>query len=117
MDATGFVARTRVRHPDIADEIDALDPDPNSTLTAGALARLTRRAVDSGDRATVITCFATALEAWNEGDDQVRNSIGLSYLRLLNFDDGRVDRAWAWPLLHPRLQDAARSAGTHPPQQ
>lgn len=101
MDATDFVNRVKVRHPAIADEFDVLKTEPNTTLAAYALARLTQRAVDGGDRPSVTTCFVTALESWDEGDEQVQNSIGLSYLCQLNFDDGRVRRAWAWPLLHP----------------
>jgi hypothetical protein len=115
MDALAFVAHVGARHPDIADEVGALDAAPNATLAAGALARLTRRAIDAGERPTVSACFDTVLVAWDEGDNSVQNSIGLSYLRNLNFKDGRVRREWAWQLLHPRLQDAAQSAGVQPP--
>lgn len=115
VDTSDFVALVKDRHPEIADEIDALDPEPNSTLASGALARFTQKAIDAGDRATVERCFETALVAWDEGADRVQNSVGLSCLRLLNFSDGRAERSWAWSLLHPRLRDVAASVGMQPP--
>ena len=114
VDAREFVAFVKSRHPELVEEIDLLDDQPNTTLSAGALARRTREAIDDGDRDVVRGCFQTALRAWNDGDDRVQNSIGLSFLAKLNFQDGRQQRAWAWTLLDPRLRDVATSVGNTP---
>ena len=113
MDAADFTALVRSRHPALAAEVDEADPNP--TLAAGALARLTQRAIDDGDGAAVRACLATALAAWDEGDDRVQNAVGLSYVRRLNLTDGRHTRAWAWAELPPRLRLVAASVGLTPP--
>lgn len=113
MDAAAFVALVRSRHPALAGDGDG--PDPNPTLAAGALARLTQRAIDDGDRAAVQACLATALAAWDEGDDRVQNAVGLSYIRRLNLTDGRHARAWAWAEVPARLRAVAASVGVTPP--
>ena len=114
VDAAAFVAFIKCRHPELVEEINLLDDQPNATLSAGVLARRTREAIDAGDRDAVRGYFETALRAWDDGDDRVQNSIGLSFLAKLNFRDGRRQRAWAWALLHPRLADAATSVGNSP---
>ena len=111
MDGTEFVALVRAEHPDLVEEIELLDPEPNPTLAAGALARRARAAIDQEDRTTVERCFGTAMTAWDEGSDRVRNAVGLSFLAKLNFADGRHQRSWALALLHPRLREEAISAG------
>jgi hypothetical protein len=113
VDAAAFVALVRSRHPALAGEID--DPAPNPTLAAGALARLTQRAIDGGDRPAVRACLATALTAWDEGDDRVQNAVGLSYVRRLDLTDGRHARAWAWSEVPSRLRAVAASVGLTPP--
>ena len=56
-------------------------------------------------------CFGVADRANRDGDDEVRNAIGLAFLAHLNFHDGKVQRAWAFALLPASLKEAAGSLG------
>ncbi len=46
-----------------------------------------------------------------DGDDDVRNAIGVAFLEHLNFQDGKVRREWAFALLPAGLRAAAGSLG------
>ncbi len=113
MDANEFMASLRQAFPELVDELDEVWRGLLH-LEMGCLARNTQRAIDSHAATEVDRCFEFARSAWLEGDNDVTNALGVSYIEHLNFDDGKVARTWAFARLAAPLQAAARSLGTAP---
>ncbi len=111
MDGEQFVLLIRQEFPELVEELDAEWNAGLVHVQAGVFAAYVRRAVDDGATDLVRRCFAVAERAEAEGDDTVLNAVGLSFLRHLNFQDGKVRREWAFELLPPRLRATADSLG------
>lgn len=63
-------------------------------------------------------CFEFARRWWLlSNDDDVQNALAVNCIEHLNFNDGKGQRAWAFDLLSPALQDAAVALGTAPHRQ
>ena len=99
---------------ELAHELDSPELAGLLHIQFGCLARLTRRAVDDGDRALVAKSLDFARRAALHGDDDVTNAVGVSFLEHLNFADGSIRRRWAFRLLSPSLREIADSLGVSP---
>jgi hypothetical protein len=64
-------------------------------LEVSSFARYTQQQIDSGNREELKRCFELARRFLLEGDDDVKNAMGVSYLEHLNLRDQRKPRSWA----------------------
>lgn len=69
----------------------------------GEFRRLTQQFIDSGNEQAVAKCFSLANKFLVDGRSNLRNAITVSYLEDLEFEDGKVRRAWSKELLTPAL--------------
>ena len=105
MDAAPFLSFFAERLPDVA---STLDPDAQSSvyMAMQALARATQRAIGDGEKETVRAHFAFVDELYCQGDDEVSNAVGVSYLECIGFDGRKAKAIKAMAMLSPRLQQA-----------
>jgi hypothetical protein len=115
--ASDFMRELRVEFPGLVDELDDDVWRGLLHLETACFARFVQRVIDDGDRAEVARCFEFARRWWLTNDDDVQNALAVSCIEHLNFNDGKVQRAWAFDLLPPALQDAAVALGTAPHRQ
>jgi hypothetical protein len=107
-----FIAAARLEFPELS---SVLDDDVGLVhLQVASLRRHTQAAIDGGDRARVETHFEFLRQAWLNGDWEVQNALGVSYLEHLNFQDGKRHRSWAWDLIPEPLKANARDLGVEP---
>jgi hypothetical protein len=111
VDGEQFLERLRQEFPVLVEELDEESSRELLYVQLGAFARYVQRGIDAGAKAEVERCFAVADRANREGDVEVQNAIGVAFLEHLNFQDGKVRRAWAFALLPAGLKAVAGSLG------
>ena len=114
MDAAEFMRELREEFPPLRKDLDQEGWAGFLYLETGSFARYAQHAIDEHDTALVRRCFDFADRAARDGDDQVQNAIGVSFLEHLNLQDGKVPREWAWELLTSGLHANAASLGVGP---
>lgn len=111
MDEEQLLDALRREFPELAEELDDELIRGLFYLQVGAFTRYVQRLIDTGAKAEVLHCFAVAERGNRDGNDRVQNAVGVAFLEHLNFQDGKVSRAWAFALLPPSLRGAAASLG------
>jgi len=95
-------------HPELVEELEDELIAGLLHCEVGCFMLFTQARIDAGDEDGVRACFQTALRLYREGDADVDNAIHVSYLEMLDFQDGEHRRAWAHALMPPALADAHR---------
>lgn len=108
------MAALRADFPELTDELNDECWRGLLHLETACLARLVQSAIDGGDRRRVVRCFEFVRRWWLAADDDVQKALAVSFIENLDFNDGKVHRAWAFDLLPPALQESAVALGTAP---
>ena len=77
-------------------------------LQISIFAKYTQSHIDKGDKKQVKHCFELSRLFLMEGNKEIKNAIGVSYLAHLNFMDQKIHRSWAFVLLPVILKEALR---------
>ncbi len=104
-----------ISHPQFIERLLAEFPSLQSELSedicagllhveTGCFARHTQAAIDNHDTVELRRCFDFATAAFRDADSAVKNAMYVSYLEHLNFEDGKVQRAWALTMMPPILK-------------
>lgn len=64
-------------------------------LEVSSFARYTQQQIDASNHSELKRCFGLVRRFLLEGDDDVKNAIGVSYLEHLNLRDQKKSRSWA----------------------
>lgn len=97
-----FYTETINKFPHLIDELREDEGLPY--LQLGTFARYTQSQIDSSDTIELSRCLNHINQFNENGDEGLRNAIGVSYLEHLNFRDGKVKRKWALKYLPPQLK-------------
>ncbi|MGY8637335.1 hypothetical protein RAD15_33195 [Bradyrhizobium sp. 14AA] len=93
-----FLKELKDTFPDLRSEINAQHGLLH--LEVGVFAGFVQRAIALGNAKDVALCFKLAEKYHREGNDQLRNAIGVSFVEHLNLGNAK----WAWELLGPILK-------------
>jgi hypothetical protein len=69
-------------------------------LEVGVFTSFVQRAITLGNAKDVASCFRLVEKYYMDGNDQLRNAIGVSFVEHLNLGNAQ----WAWELLGPILK-------------
>jgi hypothetical protein len=69
-------------------------------LEMGVFADFAQRAITLGDAKDVASCFKLAEKYYRDGNDHLKNAIGVSFVEHLDLRNAQ----WAWELLGPILK-------------
>ncbi len=91
--------------PEIADALDDETWRGLCTLEVACFREYAQTQIDSGKSLELKRCYEIARKAFLNGDSEVKNAIGVSFVEDLNFSDGHKQRLWARTLLPQPLSD------------
>jgi len=93
-----FLKELKDTFPDLISEINAQYGLLH--LEISVLADYARRAIAAGAKKDVVSCFKLTEKYYGDGNDQLRNAIGVSFVEHLDLGNAQ----WAWDLLGPVLK-------------
>ena len=93
-----FLKELKDAFPDLRSEINAQHGLLH--LEVSVFTGFAQRAITLGDAKDVALCFNLAEKHYRNGNDQLRNAIGVSFVEHLNLANAQ----WAWDLLGPVLK-------------
>jgi hypothetical protein len=96
---TSFISDLIHTFPEIEEEVLEEDWLNLISLQIGCFSRFTQKAVDNNNIALVIKCFQFADDNINIVESNIENSLAISWLGKLNFDNNKN----AYQLLSPKL--------------
>jgi hypothetical protein len=93
-----FLKEVRDTFPDLRDEINSQYGLLH--LEMGVFADFVQRAITLGNKNDVALCFKLAEKYYKDGNDGMKNAIGVSFIEHLHLQNAQ----WAWELLGPILK-------------
>jgi len=93
-----FLKEVKGTFPDLRDEINAQCGSLH--LEVGVLADFVQRAITLESTRDVALCFKLAAKYYRDGNDRMKNAIGVSFIEHLRLHNAQ----WAWDLMGPILQ-------------
>lgn len=112
-DRSEFLRALKATFPQVRDAVNSWGGLLH--LEVAEFSHLVQTAIDSGDRPTVLKAFQLAADHFVRGRPALQNALAVSFLEHLDFEDGRVERRWAWELMPLVLQEIYRSLRPEPP--
>ena len=89
--------------PSITDDLN--DQDGLLHLEVSIFCEFAQKAIDSGEKSLTKKCFSIASKYYIAGNQDMKNAIGLSFAKDLNFSNSKKNyRSWACELLSNELQ-------------
>src|SRR5262245_58782334 len=101
-------ALDRIEHefPEIANELRDPDWDALIHLQVAVFSRLVQSVIDKGDKSTFQRECRLFLELFDNGEPDLVNTLNVSFLEHLNFQDGKVKRHWAYFQMPAKMRTA-----------
>jgi hypothetical protein len=93
-----FLKEVKGTFPGLRDEINAQYGLLH--LEMGVLADFAQRAITLENTRDVALCFKLAAKYYRDGNDRMKNAIGVSFIEHLHLHNAQ----WAWDLMGPTLQ-------------
>jgi hypothetical protein len=93
MNKPDLVDRIAEAFPELQEDLEEDAGFPH--LQMGHLARIAQRAKGAGEWDRYERCTRVADDLWRDGDDELRNVVGVSFLEHLDFAGARGPEAWS----------------------